>query len=289
MTANLGRFGIWSSTRQWRDSNEMAEAAAELDQLGITALWLGGANGDLQQVRTILGASQRMAVATGIVNIWQYSAPDVAASTDAVNRAYPGRFLLGVGVGHAPSTEAMGLRYERPYEKMVEYLDALDAAPTPVAREDRALAALGPRLLKLSAERSAGAHPYLVNPEHTASARSVMGAGPLLAPDQKVVLESDPTRAREIARKSVSLYLRLPNYTNNLRRLGFADEDLAEPGSDRLVDSVVVWGGVDAMLARVKAHHDAGADHVCVNVVTDTPNEIPRAQWREVAQALAGA
>jgi probable F420-dependent oxidoreductase len=270
----------------WTDDKESADAAAELDGLGAGALWLGGVNGDLKLVSSLLDATSRLTLATGIVNMWMYQAADVAAVTGQVNERHPGRFLLGVGIGHAPSTEAMGLRYEKPYAKMVEYFDALDDAAAPVAVEDRILAALGPKALQLAAERSVGSHPYLVTPDHTAQARAVLGAGKVLAPEQKVVLETDPAKAREIARKGIAIYLKLPNYTNNLKRLGFTDDDVAEPGSDGLVDAIVAWGDVATAMARVQAHLDAGADHVAIHVVTATPNEIPRAAWRELAAAF---
>jgi probable F420-dependent oxidoreductase len=289
MTAPLGRVGIWASARSWTDDKENADAAAELDGLGVSALWLGGVNGDLKLVSALLDATSRLTLSTGIVNMWMYPAADVAAVTADVNKRYPGRFVLGVGIGHAPSTEAMGLRYDKPFVKMVEYFDALDAAPTPVAVGDRLLAALGPKALKLAAERSAGSHPYLVTPDHTAQARAVLGAGKVLAPEQKVVLETDPAKAREIARKGIAVYLKLPNYTNNLKRLGFTDDDLAAPGSDRLVDGIVAWGDVSTAMARVQAHLDAGADHVAVNVISATPSELPRAAWRELAPAFPGS
>jgi probable F420-dependent oxidoreductase len=286
MSIEIGRVGIWSSYRQWGDDGKNAEAAAELDELGYGALWLGGAHGDLALVESLLAATPRLALATGIVNIWLYEPDMVAASTDRVNHAHPGRLLLGLGAGHAPSTEASGQTYEKPYSKLVSYLDGLDAAPTPDPKDQLALAALGPRVHTLAADRSAGAHPYLVPPEHTASARAVMGAGALLAPEQKVVLETDPARARELGRKALAIYLKLPNYTNNFLRLGFTPDDIAPPGSDRLVDAVIAWGDLDTVLARVKAHHDAGADHVCIQAITATPGELPRAEWRELAAAL---
>jgi probable F420-dependent oxidoreductase len=280
--------GIWSSIRLWRDEAENKEAAAELDELGYGALWLGGAHGDLALVQALLDASSRLALATGIVNVWVYDAADVAAARARVVAAHPGRFLLGLGIGHAVSTEAAGMRYEKPYEKLVAYLDALAASPNPVPEDEMALAALGPRVLRLAADRTAGAHPYLVPPEHTQRAREVIGPDALLAPDQKVVLETDPDRARAIARQGLAIYLRLPNYTNNLKRLGFTDEDMVEPGSDRLVDALIVWGDVDTIVARVRAHLDAGADHVCIQALSDTPGALPRAAWRELAPALRG-
>jgi probable F420-dependent oxidoreductase len=287
MSVELGRVGIWSSTRQWRDEGENKETAAELDELGYGALWIGGANGDLVLIQSLLDAAPRMALATGIVNVWMYPPADVAEARARVVAAHTGRFLLGLGAGHAVSTEAAGMRYEKPYDKVVEYLDGLAASAHPVPKDDMALAALGPRVLKLAAERTAGAHPYLVSPEHTRLAREVMGAGALLAPEQKVALETDPERARALARQNLAIYLRLPNYTNNLKRLGFADDDIAEPGSDRLVDAVVAWGDLDAIAARVQAHLDAGADHVCIQALADTPAP-PRAAWRELAPAVLG-
>jgi probable F420-dependent oxidoreductase len=288
MSVELGRVGIWASSRQWRDDGENKEAVAELDELGYGALWIGGAHGDLALNEALLDASPRLALATGIVNIWMYEPPDVAAATAGVTASHPGRFLLGIGAGHAVSTEAAGMRYEKPYEKLVAYLDGLDAAPTPVPHDELAIAALGPRVLRLAADRTAGAHPYLVPPEHTRMARDVMGPGALLAPEQKVVLEADPERARAIARKGLAIYLRLPNYTNNLKRLGFTDDDIAEPGSDRLVDALIVWGDVDTIVGRVRAHLDAGADHVCIQALTDDFGALPRTTWRELAPALRG-
>ncbi|HKA03069.1 MAG TPA: TIGR03620 family F420-dependent LLM class oxidoreductase, partial [Acidimicrobiales bacterium] len=180
MSVDLGRVGIWSSVRQWRDEGETKEAVAELEELGYGAVWIGGANGDLALVEALLAATERLALATGIVNVWMYPAADVAEATARVEVAAPGRFLLGIGAGHAASTEAAGMKYERPYDKLVEYLDGLDAAPHPVSKDNRALAALGPRVLRLAAARTAGAHPYLVSPEHTQLARQVMGPDALL-------------------------------------------------------------------------------------------------------------
>jgi probable F420-dependent oxidoreductase len=202
-------------------------------------------------------------VATGIVNIWRYDATSVAAAYHRVEKLYPGRFLLGIGIGHP---EAIGDRYTRPYEATVSYLDELDAAHVPVER--RVLAALGPRMLKLSAERSAGAHPYLTVPEHTRQARAILGTDVLLAPEQKVVLETDPEAARAIGRPFVDKpYLHLVNYTNNLRSLGYTDEDLADGGSDRLIDALAVHGDLATVAAGITAHLDAGADHVGVHLL----------------------
>jgi probable F420-dependent oxidoreductase len=230
-----------------------------------------------------------MPVVTGILNVWMHDATEVASEHARIGAAYPERFLLGLGVSHASLVEARGdRRYQRPRTVMVDYLDALDAAVPPVGREDRVLAALGPKMLELARDRSAGAHPYLTTPKHTAEARSTLGTGPLLAPEQKVILETDPSTARAVARQTLSRYLALPNYTNNLKRLGFSDADLADEGSDHLVDGIVAWGDIAAIAGRVKEHLDAGADHVCLQVLTDTPGAYPVAQWRQLAAIISG-
>jgi probable F420-dependent oxidoreductase len=286
---DLGPVGIWSG--QFRSDDEAAarQAAAELDALGFGALWIpGGAGGPIMEVvERVLGATQRIVLATGILNIWMHQAPEVAADHHRVTERFPGRFLLGLGVSHSLLIDGQGeQRYANPLGVMERYLDGLDAADPPVPVAERALAALGPKMLALSAERSAGAHPYLVSPEHTAFARGVLGAGPLLAPEQKVIIETDRARARDLARAAVGLYLRLPNYVNNLLRIGYTDEDVAGTGSDRLVDGIVAWGDVPTVMDRVRQHLDAGADHVCVQVLTEDREAFPLTQWREIAAAL---
>jgi probable F420-dependent oxidoreductase len=221
-----------------------------------------------------------VAVASGIVSVWVGSPDEISRSVADLDARFPDRFLLGLGASHAPMVQD----YSRPYSQVVQYLDALDGAAT-VGRDRRVLAALGPRMLQLAAERAAGAHPYFVPVEHTVRARQVLGNGPLLAPEVTVVLERDPTRARELARTFTTGYLTLPNYSNNLRTLGFGEEDVTGGGSDRLVDATVAWGDVDAIAARVRAHHDAGADHVCVQVVAGRDG-FPLAEYRELAPAL---
>ncbi|MCW3043201.1 MAG: hypothetical protein JWL57_1359 [Actinobacteria bacterium] len=289
MPLELGRAGFWVTSRLFPDDGggEAARVAGELDELGIPALWLGGASPDLQLVSHLLQASHRLVVATGIVSIWAESAANLAANVARVASQHPDRFVLGLGVSHARMVEGSGQRYLRPYEKMVAYLDELDAATPPVPKERRVLAALGPRMLRLAAERAAGAHPYLVTPEHTRRARAILGSGPLLAPEQKVVVETDPERAREIGRAVVARYLQLPNYTNNFRRLGFTDEDLAGAGSDALVDALVAWGTPEDIEARVREHYEAGADHVAIQVLT-APDVagLPYEQWRLLAPVL---
>jgi probable F420-dependent oxidoreductase len=205
-------------------------------------------------------------VATGIVNIWSAPAKPVAESFHRIDKAYPGRFLLGIGVGHP---EAIS-EYRKPYDALVEYLDRLDDYGVPAER--RVVAALGPRVLKLSAQRSAGAHPYLTTPEHTAHARELIGPSAFLAPEHKVVLTTDAGRARAVGRKALDIYLNLANYLNNWRRLGFTDDDITRPGSDRLVDATVAYGTTDAIAARLNEHLDAGADHVAVQVLTKNEN-----------------
>ncbi|MBO0871230.1 MAG: TIGR03620 family F420-dependent LLM class oxidoreductase [Micromonosporaceae bacterium] len=227
-----------------------------------------------------------MAVATGIVNVWTEPAGTTAAAYARLSPAYPDRLLLGVGAGHKAMVEATtGQRYQRPYHKLVEYLDVLDGADPPVPAEGRALAALGPRVLGLARDRTAGAHPYLVTPEHTQQARAILGPAPLLAPEQTVVLATDPQRARAIGRATLQRYLALPNYTRNWQRLGFTEADIAGAGSDRLVDAMVAWGDAGAIADRVAQHHQAGADHVCVQVLTSTGG-LPLAELRELAPAL---
>lgn len=279
---NVGRIGIWNVGLRNDDPSAAAEirdAAAELERLGYDAIWLGGSP-SVDHAVPLLEATSHIAVATGILNIWQHEAEEVAARQAAVSAAHPDRFLLGLGASHAPAVEG----YHRPYSTMVSYLDRLDAAGSPPA--DRVLAALGPRMLELSRDRAAGAHPYLVTPEHTRTARDILGQGPLLAPEIKVVLDTDLDRARATARRHLEMYLRLPNYTNNLLRLGFVQDDFADGGSDRLIDAVFAVGDVDAARGRMAAHYDAGADHAVIQVITPDRTGMPRAQWRELAAGL---
>ena len=285
MAVSVGRVGVWHGSWAWTGP-EAAEAIAELEELGYGALWLGRADGIWDQIADLLGASRRIAVVTGIASVWLESPADMAAHTAALTAAHPGRFLLGIGASHAPAVEAQtDQTYAKPYSKVVEFLDGLDAAATPVPADERVIAALGPRTVKLAGERSLGAHPYLTTPEHTREARRILGDGPLLAPEQKVVLETDPAKARAIGRAKVSNpYLRLPNYVNNLLRLGFSREEI-DAASDGVVDALVAWGSPDAIAERVRAHHDAGADHVSVQVLTDD-DALPRAQYRELAKVL---
>lgn len=276
MTVDLGRYGVWGHARALP-----AERARELESLGFGALWQGGSPGaDLQHVRDLLEATKTIAIATGIVNIWTANATTVAASYHQIEAAYPGRFLLGVGVGH-PEANA---EYRSPYQALVDYLDVLDGEGIPVQR--RVLAALGPKVLRLARDRSAGAHPYLVTPDHTRSARAILGPDRLLAPEQRVVLETDPNAARAVGRPTVvKPYLGLTNYTNNLRRLGYTDTDLSGEGSDRLIDDLVVYGNNASVAHRLGQHLDAGADHVAIQLLS-SPEADQDAQYRTLADTL---
>lgn len=277
----VGRVGVWS----WLPAEDVApavEAAAELERLGYGAFWFPESPASFGIARALLAGTTRMVVATGIVSIWKHSPEETAAAHAELTAAHPGRFLLGLGVSHAFLTDG---QYRRPLAKMREYLDGLDAAEPPVPAAERVLAALGPRMLELARDRSGGAHPYLVTPEHTRLAREILGPDRLLAVEQAVVLETDPERARAVGRQHLAIYLQAPNYTNNWLRLGFSEEDLAGGGSDRLVDVLVAWGDAGAIRERVARHHEAGADHVCVQVVTGE-FRAPLEEWRTLASVL---
>jgi probable F420-dependent oxidoreductase len=259
-------YGVWA-----RGADLSSAVGAEIEALGYGAIWIGASpSGDLSVVEGLLDATSAITVATGIVNIWADDAAIVAASYSRIERAHPGRFLLGIGTGHR---EQVGQTYEKPYSALVRYLDELDGFGIPESR--RALAALGPRVLRLAADRTLGAHPDLTPPAHTREAREILGAGVLLAPEHKVVLVDDPERARAIARPGVKKpYLGLSNYVANLRRLGYTDDDLAGSGSDRLIDDLVAHGSASAVAAKLAEHLDAGADHVAVQVIPEADEGI---------------
>jgi probable F420-dependent oxidoreductase len=272
---HLGRFGIWRGEGQ-----VTPELAATIEELGFGALWLGSARGDLAAAEEFLAATTTLIVATGIVNMWQYEAHDVAASFRRVDERFPGRFLLGVGAGHPE----MAQQYARPYDTLARYVDSLLGDGVPAG--SLVLAALGPKVLRLAAERTAGAHPYLVTPDYTGQARKILGPGPLLAPEQKAVLGTDPGPARAIGRSRVEKpYLGLANYTANLRRLGWTDADLSGGGSDALIDALVAHGSAAQVVARLTEHLDAGADHVSIQLLT-TPGVGPAGGYRELAQTI---
>jgi probable F420-dependent oxidoreductase len=274
--AEIGRFGIWRSA-----SLVTPELAAGIERLGFGALWLGGSpDGDLAQVEALLAATTTLTLATSIVNMWKDQAPDVAGSFARVQGRYPGRFLLGVGAGHREATQ----HYASPVQTLSRYVDVLRDAGVP--RDGLVLAALGPRVLRLAGDRTAGAIPYLVPPEHTAQARALLGPGPLLAPEHKVVLDTDPARARALGRTRVRTpYLGLVNYTSNLRRLGWTEADLAGGGSDALIDALVAHGGPAEIAAQLTRHLDAGADHVCLQLITEDGAD-PLPGYAELAPAL---
>ena len=290
---DLGTYGIWTGALDMQPSSLAKECAAELEELGFGAVWIPETvyREPFVHSAMLLEATSSMAVATGIVNRYGRDAMTCNAGMQTLNEAYPGRFLLGLGVSHGHLVAGIRKQtYDKPYSAMVEYLDRMEAslffAPTGEPPAQMVLAALGPKMLRLAAERTAGAHPYFVPPEHTALARETMGPDPLLAVEQMIVLDTDPTSARAAARANMKIYLGLPNYANNLLRLGFTEDDIADGGSDKLVDAIVAWGSMDDCLARVQAHLDAGADHVCIQVLDADLQHLPRTEWREVAAAL---
>ncbi|MET8360967.1 TIGR03620 family F420-dependent LLM class oxidoreductase [Micromonospora sp. NPDC005171] len=263
------------------------DAATELEGLGYSRIWFSGGFGEnvAPRFREILDGTTRIGVASGILSIWHSSPPEAAAFVQDAERAHPGRFLLGLGASHAVLVEGSGTDYRKPYSRMVNYLDGLDAAG--VSPERRILAALGPRMLELSRDRSAGAHPYFVPAEHTAEARTAIGPDRLLAPEVAVVLDADATTARATARQYASGYLALPNYTNNLRRFGWTDEDFADGGSDRLIDALIPWGTVEQVTAGLEKHYQAGADEVAIQVLNGgDATTFPADAFRALAAAL---
>lgn len=288
---DIGRIGIWTFTLDLVPSGQAVEHVDELDELGFGAVWVPEAVGReaFTSAALLLRGGTDIVVATGIASIWGRDAMAAGAAHRTLTEAYPERFLLGLGVSHQVMVE--GIRkhdYTRPYSAMRDYLDGMDQtlffAAEPTTPPRRVLAALGPKMLELARDRADGAHPYFVPPEHTVVAREALGDGPLLAVEQAVVFETDPDKARAIARTHTATYTGLPNYANNLRRLDptLTEDDFADAGSDRLVDTIVAWGDDDAVAARIQAHLDAGADHVCVQVVTDG-TDVPVEQWRRVA------
>jgi probable F420-dependent oxidoreductase len=295
MTVDIGRLGIWCGVFDAHPTSVVQEACQEIEELGYDAVWLPEAVGrdPFVAASTCLASTSTLRFASGIANIYARDPMTMAACQKTLAEAFPDRFLLGLGVSHQHLVERLRKHdYSKPLSYMRAYLDAMDgalfAAIGPTDDPGRVLAALGPRMLALAASRASGAHPYFTTPDHTARARETMGVGPLLAPEQMVVLETDAEVARAVARAGMAIYLRAPNYLNNLRTLGFDDDDWADHNrpSDRLVDAVVAWGSVEQIATRVAEHRDAGADHVCVQVLrADT--ELPLVEWRALAQALA--
>ncbi|MGA2715678.1 MAG: LLM class F420-dependent oxidoreductase [Bryobacteraceae bacterium] len=289
----LGPIGVWTRQLEDHPAAKAQETASELEELGYGALWFGEAAGReaLSNAGLLLAGTKRMVIATGIANIYARDPVAMAAGQKTLAEAYPDRFLLGLGVSHAPLVEQLrGHRYEKPVATMRAYLDAMDNAPyrsvLPPIKPLRVLAALGPKMLQLARERADGAHPYNVNPEHTAQAREILGPDRYLCPEQAVVLETDPDKARETGREFLGFYLTLPNYANNFLKLGFDESDFKGGGSTRLIDAIIAWGDLDAIRNRIRAHQSAGADHVCIQVLTAQPKTLPLREWRELATAL---
>ncbi len=288
---DIGSVGIWTGVLDGHPAGAVCDAAAQLDEMGWPTLWIPEtvSRDPFVAASIILGASNNMKVATGIASIWARDAMTTNNAHLTLNEAYDGRFLLGLGVSHHTLTEWVRKHdYSKPLSTMRTYLERMDASmyrgPEPAEKPSRVIAALGPKMLELSAEASDGAHPYFVPVEHTVIAREAIGPDKMLAVEQMIVLEADPTKAREIARKHMAVYLGLPNYANNLIRLGFTEDEITN-ADDRVVDAIVAWGSLDDVLARVKAHHDAGADHVCVQILEDG-QDIPMEAWSEVGAAL---
>jgi probable F420-dependent oxidoreductase len=288
----LGRIGIWTNTLDLQPAIKAQAAAQELERLGYAAIWVPESvrREAFSNAALLLAATSRIVLATGIANIYARDAVTMAAGQKTLAEAYPGRFLLGLGVSHQPGVEQIrGHVYGKPVATMRAYLEAMSKAPfqavEPQEKPQTVLAALGPNMLKLAAEMTEGAHPYFVPVEHTRLARRLLGSK-LLAPEQAVVLEADAGRARAIARVHTQNYLRLPNYTNNLRRLGYTEEDVGGAGSDKLVDDIVAWGGVEVVVSRINAHFEAGADHVCVQVIAEDMRALPMKEWHTLAERL---
>ena len=289
----LGRVGLWTFQLDLQPMAQAQAAMAELESLGFGTVWVPEAVGrePFANASLLLAGGSTIKVATGIASIHARTAMTMQAGWKTVSEAYPGRFLLGLGVSHQPMVEGVhGHAYDKPYSTMVSYLDAMDRgmyfAAAPTEAPQRVLAALGPKMLRLSAERGVGAHPYFVPVEHTPVAREALGPDALLAPEQAVVLETDPAVARQIARTHMATYLRLPNYTNNLKRLGWTDDDIADGGTDALVDAIVAWGTLEQVVERVRTHLAAGANHVAIQLLPADPRALPMAGWRELATAL---
>lgn len=293
MTFDLPRAGVWTGQLELVPASQSQEFAAELESLGYGAVWIPEVAGRdvMLHLGLLLSATTKMVGATGIASIYARDPVTMTGGLQGLTEAFPDRVLLGLGVSHHTLVEGLrGHDYGRPLATMRQYLDAMDASPYTSARPTtptrRVLAALGPKMLELSAQKTEGAHSYFVPPEHTASARETLGAGPLLCVEQAVLLETDPSVARQVGRAHTATYVRLPNYANNLRRHGFSDEDFAHGGSDRLIDAIVAWGDVDTISARLRAHFDAGADHVCIQALDPEPRGVPTGQWRELAPAV---
>jgi probable F420-dependent oxidoreductase len=289
---DIGSVGIWQGVLDAHPASRVREVVAELDEMGWPCLWIPEtvSRDPFVAASVMLDATENLRLATGIASIWARDPMTTANAAKTLNEAHDGRFLLGLGVSHHTITEWVRKHdYSKPLTKMREYLERMDASMfkgvEPAEPTTVLLAALGPKMLALSATAADGAHPYFVPVEHTPIAREAIGPDKLLAVEQMVVLESDPAIAREIARQHMKVYLGLPNYANNLMRLGYSEEEITG-ASDRVVDAIVAWGSLDDVLDRVKAHHDAGADHVCVQVLQADRTDVPLEAWRRLGEAL---
>ena len=287
----LGTVGVWTHDVERMSAAGARDYVQAIESLGFAALWFPESLGSKEafaHASLLLGGTKTLVVAIGIANIWARDPVAMANGARTLVDAYPDRFLLGMGVSHAPTVKTRGTTYARPLEHMRSYLDAMDAAPYVGPKVDvpRVLAALGPQMLQLSADRTLGAHPYFVPVEHTTVARKELGAGPLLAVEQAAVLSEDPAAAHATARRHMKRYLELDNYVNNLRRLGWGDADLADGGSDKLVDAIVAWGGTAAIRSRIDEHRERGADHVCLQVLRADPKGSPTADLEPIARAV---
>lgn len=296
MRPTLPRLGVWTGALDMVPAARAQELAVDLEGLGYGAVWLPEVAGRdvMLHLGLLLSATRTLMGATGIATIYGRDPVTMTGGQRGLTEAFPDRAVLGLGVSHHTLVEGLrGHDYGRPLTAMDSYLDAMDAAPYTASRPTtptrRVLAALGPKMLELAGRKADGAHTYFVTPDHTAAARAALGAEPWLCVEQAVLVEGDAATARRIGRAHTATYVGLPNYANNLRRLGFNDADLAEGGSDRLVDAIVAWGDVEAVTARVRAHLDAGADHVCIQALDADPRGVPEGQWRQLAPALVGA
>ena len=271
-------IGIWTSYRPF-GIDRAGEAAKLAEQLGYSAWWVGGSP-HVPDIRPVLEATSTLIAATGILNVWRNDPRETAAADAALRAEFPGRFMLGIGIGHPEATSD----YRRPLRTMRAFLDGLDASPTPPAADERCLAALGPKMLDLAGQRTAGTHPYFTTVEHTRFARERLGSGKLVAPELACVVDTDPVRAKAVARDYAKRYLGLSNYTRTLLDFGFTERDLADGGSDRLIDAVIPQGSAEQIAEVARAHLDAGADHVCVQPLGE--EGIPRNSWTTLANAL---
>jgi probable F420-dependent oxidoreductase len=292
-SAPLGRLGIWTGTLDAAPMAQAREAVVELEELGFAAVWIPEAVGrePFAHAALLLSATKSIVVATGIASMYARTAVTMQAGHKTLTEAFGDRFILGIGASHAHMAKALHKSaYDKPYSTMVEYLDTMDAAPfaaaAPVVQPRRVLAALGPKMLRLAAERADGAHPYFTTPDHTSLARDILGPDAILAPEQAVILSTNADEARELGRKFMSTYLRLPNYANNLLRIGFTEDDVKGANglpSDRLVDAICCWGSLDTIADRLRQHFDAGASHVSVQVLSGDLATLPLREWRELS------